>query len=50
MTHYICIGGCGGVSDVEGTCQAENCANFKQDLKACECKDGSHKSPEATAQ
>lgn len=42
MTHYICTGGCGGVSPKSGVCQAENCPLHKQSLRACECEDGTH--------
>ena len=43
--HYICTGGCGGVSETPGgTCQAPDCADHGQPLKDCQCSDGSHAS------
>jgi len=40
--HYVCTGGCGGVSDEPGTCQAENCKKHNQPLNECHCEDGEH--------
>ncbi|OGZ07084.1 MAG: hypothetical protein A3C93_01660 [Candidatus Lloydbacteria bacterium RIFCSPHIGHO2_02_FULL_54_17] len=42
MTHYICTGGCGGVSEKEGTCQAITCPKHGVPLTACDCADGKH--------
>ncbi|OGD32615.1 hypothetical protein A3C91_01995 [Candidatus Azambacteria bacterium RIFCSPHIGHO2_02_FULL_52_12] len=42
MTHYICTGGCGGVSDKPGVCQDENCPKHGMPLDQCGCTDGSH--------
>ena len=42
MTHYICTGGCHGVSDTPGTCQATECAHHAQPLEECHCEDGHH--------
>jgi hypothetical protein len=42
MTHYICTGGCGGVSGVPGTCQAITCPKHGVPLEACDCADGRH--------
>ena len=42
MTHYICKGGCKGVSDVMGVCEADGCANQWELLEECECADGKH--------
>jgi len=42
MTHYICKGGCNGVSDSPGTCQAKDCASHGKPLEACSCEDGKH--------
>jgi hypothetical protein len=42
MTHYVCTGGCGGVSDTPGTCQAESCSLYGEPLKECNCTDGQH--------
>ena len=40
--HYICTGGCGGVSETPGVCQAEDCPDHGQPLKDCGCADGKH--------
>ena len=42
MAHYICTGGCGGVADEPGTCQAETCDNWGEELEECSCADGTH--------
>lgn len=42
MTHYICKGGCGGVSDVAGVCETDGCANQWELLNECDCADGKH--------
>lgn len=42
MTHYICKGGCKGVSEEFGFCQAQSCAHHGEMLEACECEDGKH--------
>lgn len=42
MTHYICKGGCGGVSDVAGVCEADACANQWELLEECDCADAKH--------
>lgn len=42
MEHYVCTGGCQGVSDVAGVCQAQSCAHVNQPLQACDCTDGAH--------
>jgi hypothetical protein len=42
MTHYICTGGCEGVSDKPGTCQAEDCEKHGEPLTKCECTDSNH--------
>ncbi|MDP3795075.1 MAG: hypothetical protein Q8R13_04055 [bacterium] len=39
MTHYICTGGCGGVSDHPGVCQAQGCPNVGKALGRCDCED-----------
>lgn len=43
-THYICTGGCGGMSLNPGTCGTFDCANNGHDLKECACDDGLHAS------
>jgi hypothetical protein len=42
MRHFICEGGCKGVSEVEGTCQDPNCPDFGKPLLECDCEDGVH--------
>jgi hypothetical protein len=46
MTHYICTGGCGGVSEYEGVCEAQFCSKENQPLTKCDCPDGSHQMDE----
>ena len=40
--HYICLGGCRGVSKKPGVCQTPDCANHHHELVRCHCKDGRH--------
>ena len=40
--HYICLGGCKGISNVPGVCGAEDCVDHNHDLKECHCTDGNH--------
>lgn len=40
--HYICLGGCKGVSYNKGVCQAPTCANHNHELVECTCTDGKH--------
>ena len=40
--HYICLGGCRGVSSAPGVCQAPDCANHAHELVQCSCEDGLH--------
>lgn len=42
MTHCVCTGGCGGVSDQPGVCQTENCPRHGTPLQECDCEDGEH--------
>lgn len=42
MKHYVCPGGCQGVSETEGVCQAETCPKHGKPLEECECEDGEH--------
>jgi len=42
MPHYICKGGCKGVSDKPGVCQTDDCANHNHRLEECDCVDGKH--------
>lgn len=40
--HYICLGGCRGVSKVPGVCRAPDCVNHNHELVKCDCIDGLH--------
>ncbi len=40
--HYICLGGCKGVSKNPGVCQAADCASHNHELIECNCTDGTH--------
>lgn len=40
--HYVCTGGCNGVSEDPGTCQAQDCKDFEKPLTECNCQDGMH--------
>lgn len=42
MRHYICTGGCGGVSNKYGVCQATDCPKHGKPLDECDCEDGKH--------
>ena len=42
MKHYICTGGCEGVSEKQGVCQDETCPKHGQPLTECDCVDGGH--------
>lgn len=42
MEHYICRGGCEGVSEKPGTCNAEGCPNYQKPLEKCACEDQKH--------
>jgi len=42
MTHFVCRGGCQGVADEQGNCQASDCENFGKPLVECNCEDGAH--------
>lgn len=42
MTHYVCKGGCGGVLEEMGICEAEGCAKQWEMMEECDCKDGKH--------
>ena len=43
MTHYVCTGGCGGVSETPGACQDGSCVLHGHPLTECNCTDGQHK-------
>jgi hypothetical protein len=40
--HYICLGGCRGVSAHPGVCQASDCDKHEHELVECPCTDGLH--------
>ncbi len=42
MEHYICTGGCKGVSEKPGVCQNPDCPNYNGQLEKCDCEDGNH--------
>ena len=42
MKHYVCRGGCGGVSDEMAACEADGCSNQWQMMEECNCADGKH--------
>jgi len=42
MAHYVCTGGCGGVAEDAGVCQAGGCAKQNQPLTECNCEDEKH--------
>jgi hypothetical protein len=40
--HYICLGGCRGVSLKPGVCGAPDCKDHNHALVKCDCTDGLH--------
>lgn len=40
--HYICKGGCNGVSDEHGICMTDGCASQYEMLENCNCEDDKH--------
>lgn len=44
MAHYVCTGGCKGVSETPISCQMEYCPRHKEPLIKCNCADGKHDS------
>lgn len=50
MTHYICTGGCNGVSDKPGVCQDEKCPKHGKPLTECGCTDNKHENTEEMKQ
>ena len=42
MDHYICKGGCDGVSQEPGVCQEPSCPHYGKPLEACGCMDNKH--------
>ncbi|MFS8158991.1 MAG: hypothetical protein ACMG6E_02035 [Candidatus Roizmanbacteria bacterium] len=41
-SHYLCIGGCGLVSDVQTKCNSRGCWRARNPLELCQCIDGKH--------
>jgi hypothetical protein len=41
-THYICIGGCGLVSNEPMKCNILGCPRNRNPLSECQCEDGTH--------
>lgn len=41
--HFVCLGGCKGVSKKPGVCQAPDCVNHNHELVKCDCTDKLHK-------
>jgi len=42
MEHYICTGGCKGVSEEAGVCRAADCPRHGEPMEKCDCEDGEH--------
>ena len=42
MTHYVCTGGCGGMSETPSTCDTTSCVKYHQPMTVCHCADGAH--------
>lgn len=40
--HFVCIGGCGIVSDKQGKCNSVGCWRARNPLAECDCEDGKH--------
>ena len=40
--HYVCLGGCEGVSQNPGVCQATECENLNKNLVSCSCENNEH--------
>jgi len=40
--HYICTGGCKGVSQTPGVCQTDGCPKHEHPLEECDCVDSKH--------
>jgi len=44
--HYICTGGCRGVSPEAGICQMDSCPKHGLPLEECRCTDNKHSTEE----
>lgn len=40
--HYICTGGCKGVSNTTGVCQDKTCEHYQHSLEECNCSASEH--------
>jgi hypothetical protein len=40
--HYVCLGGCKGVSKIPGTCSDPRCPFHNKGLTECDCKNDKH--------
>lgn len=40
--HFICKGGCRGISEKSGVCGAKSCSKEGRPLEECMCPDGRH--------
>ena len=40
--HFICAGGCGGVSEHPGVCGEPDCPQHGEPLEPCDCEDDRH--------
>ena len=47
-THYICTGGCNGVSEVAKECESETCQHKGLPLEPCDCTDSNHGGKQTT--
>jgi len=49
--HYVCTGGCEGVSSEANTfCQAPDCNKYNKPLLECNCEDGLHAEAKAAGE
>jgi hypothetical protein len=42
MVHYVCTGGCDGVSDHPAACEMKDCLKYEMLMTVCHCTDGQH--------
>lgn len=42
IVHFVCIGGCGLVSDIQRKCATPGCWRARNPLGECDCTDGKH--------
>lgn len=41
-THFVCMGGCGLVSNEPMKCTSQGCPRYRNPLSRCGCEDGKH--------